>query len=222
MNRIHIRQWLLKHQINKFALDSDDKINVFQDVNLSSQHLKMLPIEFGIVYGNFDISYNQLTSLIGFPEVIHGFLNASHNQLTRIDFLPHEVLNKMDFSHNQIKTLNLSFIPKEVKKLFLHNNLLETIDEIDNKVEILTLFHNLFTHQNLFHSLDTFKQLAYLTTSTLESIESMDEQIVYALDNEQAIAEYKDKLYVHFEKQWLEQQFNPILYEEKNRGNGKI
>jgi hypothetical protein len=217
MNRITIRQWLLKHNIKRFALDSDNKVNVFEDVNLSSHHLKMLPIDFGIVYGNFDISYNQLTTLKGFPEEIQGTLNASHNQLICIDYLPHTVLYKIDLSHNQIHQFTHFFIPKKVSKLFLHNNQLSYL-KLDNHVVQLTLFHNDFNELGLLETLQYFSFLEHLTSSIENNTE---EQKVELFENEKAIIHYMETLSIYSEKKQLEKMLEHCE-KEAERGKTKI
>ena len=82
-------------------------------INLSGIDLKKLP-DFSncVVNGNFDCSFNQLTSLEGAPKEVDGSFYCSSNQLTSLEGAPQEVGGYFYCSNNQLT--NLKGAPKEV------------------------------------------------------------------------------------------------------------
>ena len=62
--------------------------------------------------GDFDCSYNQLTSLEFCPKEVGGYFNCAGNQLTSLEFCPKEVDGYFYCSFNQLTSLE--FCPKEV------------------------------------------------------------------------------------------------------------
>ena len=113
MNLGEIEAWLKEHSINNYIISDDYQVSVQGNVNLNDK-LKgqTLPIIFDRIEGYFDISNNNLTSLVGCPKVVSRDFNFSKNKLTSLFDCPIEV-GEFDCSHNLLK--NLSYGPKEVK-----------------------------------------------------------------------------------------------------------
>ncbi len=56
-------------------------INVKRSVDISTQNLEMIPIQFYHIDGFFDCSLNQLKTLKGSPQIVKDFFNCGDNQL---------------------------------------------------------------------------------------------------------------------------------------------
>jgi hypothetical protein len=81
-------------------------------VHLYNKGLTRLPFKFGKVGGNFECSYNRLTSLEGCPEKVGGHFWCTGNQLTSLRCCPKEVGGDFECSYNQLTSLE--GCPKEV------------------------------------------------------------------------------------------------------------
>ncbi len=96
-----IKNLCLTYDIKNYTINSDGSIDVDGDVDISplriraqhlpNQELKKLPLKFGEVTGNFDCSYNQLTTLEGAPRSVWGDFNCSDNKLTTLEGAPESV-----------------------------------------------------------------------------------------------------------------------------------
>lgn len=101
-----IKQWMDKYGITKYTVNEDLTVDVDNSVILRSKQLQDFPVQFGIVNGDFDCSYNQLTSFKGIPHKINGCLYCSHNQLTHFDCFPTYIDKHIYCSGNLITNVN--------------------------------------------------------------------------------------------------------------------
>lgn len=69
-----------------------------------------------IINGNFDCSYNKLTSLVDSPEIIRGHFNCSSNKLSTLEYSPQEIDGSYMCYDNQLVSLKGS--PIEIKSGF--------------------------------------------------------------------------------------------------------
>ena len=83
----------------------DGKVNVDGNVNLYNKRLTKLPLNFGIVTGDFYCDYNKLTTLEGCPDSVGGNFNCYENKLTSLEGCPSSVGRDFDCSDNQLTTL---------------------------------------------------------------------------------------------------------------------
>ena len=74
-DKIKIARWLNKYHVKNYELIEDKEygyvVNVEGDVDLRLQKLKSIDVKFNIVNGYFNCSNNELTSLIGGPEIVN-------------------------------------------------------------------------------------------------------------------------------------------------------
>lgn len=105
-NKEDIKQWLEQQSITKYTINKDLTVDVDNSVILRNNELQNFPVQFGIVNGDFDCAYNQLTSLKGIPHKINGCLYCSHNQLTHFDCFPNYIDNHIYCSGNPIVNMN--------------------------------------------------------------------------------------------------------------------
>ena len=95
-----------KGRIGKYITRLNGTVDVSGDVNLLGMKLKKLPVQFGIVTGNFDCAHNQLTSLQGAPEKVGESFWCTHNQLTSLEGSPEEVGGEFYCSGNPFTSLD--------------------------------------------------------------------------------------------------------------------
>ena len=62
-------------------------------------------ISFGHVSGDFDCSWNRLTSLEGAPQTVDGSFDCVRNQLTSLEGAPQTVGGYFNCNHNKLKSL---------------------------------------------------------------------------------------------------------------------
>ena len=116
-----------KYIITNYTINSDGSIDVDADVNLYRKRLTKLPLKFRNVSGNFDCSYNQLTTLVGSPESVGDNFYCNSNQLITLKGSPKSVGESFDCSNNQLITLKGS--PKSVGESFdCFSNKLTTLE----------------------------------------------------------------------------------------------
>ncbi|MBZ4042587.1 hypothetical protein [Flavobacterium hibisci] len=73
-----------KIRIGHFVINKKGLIDVNGDVYICNTTLKMLPLFFGKVYGDFYCSANKLSTLKGCPEYVGGSFNCNSNNLTTL------------------------------------------------------------------------------------------------------------------------------------------
>ena len=102
-----IYNWLDEHGIKNYTLNDKGEIDVDGDVDLRKKGLKEFPsfIQFGVVKGFFDCSYNNLTSLKGAPDKIKGYFDCRSNNLESLEGAPKEVEKYFICCTNKLTTL---------------------------------------------------------------------------------------------------------------------
>ena len=90
----------------------DGVVNVNGDVKLYDKGLTNIPIQFGIVTGNFDCSWNKLKSLKGSPIKVLRNFDCNGNKLTSLEGGPVEVGGSYYCSRNKLTSLEGG--PKEL------------------------------------------------------------------------------------------------------------
>ena len=115
-----VKAWLDKYKIKNYTINNDLTVDVEGNVDLASMHIKELPVQFGVVTGEFDISYNKnFKSLKGVPKEVHNFFCVE----------------------TSIETLEDG--PEKVEKCYyVHSNKLKTLKGAPKKVITLQLSHN--------------------------------------------------------------------------------
>jgi hypothetical protein len=95
-----------KYNIINYTINSDNSVDVDGDVKLCGKKLESIPLNFNIVNGYFDCSWNHLTSLKGCPVRVGGGFYCYYNKLTSLKYSP-QYMENGDFScyGNQIESL---------------------------------------------------------------------------------------------------------------------
>jgi hypothetical protein len=89
-----------------WSINSDTNlIDVNGNVSMSRMNLTKIPVKFGKVTGNFDCHENELTSLVGAPQLVGGNFYCSYNQLTSLTRAPQSVGEGFYCHANQLTSL---------------------------------------------------------------------------------------------------------------------
>ncbi len=142
--KAEIQAWLDKMGVKNYTINNDLTVDVDEDVDIRKKKLTEIPVQFGIVKGDFDCYGNQLTTLKGAPKeckffechynnltTLEGapkecrFFDCSNNQLTSLEFAPEKCVF-FNCSNNQLTSLEGS--PKECKKFNCSNNQLTSLE----------------------------------------------------------------------------------------------
>jgi hypothetical protein len=83
---VKIREWLKSVGIENYAINDDFSIDVFRFVNLAFKGINGLPsyIQFNKIKGDFDIDDIGLDSLRGCPRYVDGYFSCQMNNLTNL------------------------------------------------------------------------------------------------------------------------------------------
>lgn len=100
-----IKNWLNGMNIKNYSIKDDLTVDVYESVNLNQKNLTHFPIQFGLVFGNFDCSFNYLTSLKGAPLKVFDF-ECDNNYLKSLEHSPQLIKGVFSFSNNLIQSLN--------------------------------------------------------------------------------------------------------------------
>jgi len=115
-NKKEIIRWLDEMGIINYTINDTSTVTVKGDVYLDFKGLVEIPVQFRIVYGNFNCSNNSLTTLKGSPREVGGDFDCSFNELNSLLGAPKEVAGGFDCSMNMISSLVGG--PSEVGKFF--------------------------------------------------------------------------------------------------------
>src|SRR5574344_1877979 len=77
----------------KYTINSDNSVDVDDNVKLRDKDLKSIPLNFNIVNGYFGCGYNHLTSLKGCPVRVGSWFSCYHNNLTSLQYSPQYMEN---------------------------------------------------------------------------------------------------------------------------------
>jgi len=109
---------LIKLRLKDCTKNPDGTYSCDSDVDLSEMGLTELPVRFKEVKGNFNCSYNKLTTLKGAPEYIGGYFSCYENNLTTLEGAPEVVGGSFYCYGNNLTTLEGA--PKEVGGSFYY------------------------------------------------------------------------------------------------------
>ena len=115
-NKKDIESWLNSENIKKYTINDDLTVDVNGAVDISFIGLKHIPVQFGVIKGDFYIQRNELTSCKGFPKFVDGSLFCYHNNITSLKHCT-ETING-DFNCSQNKLSSLEYCPKFIKNDF--------------------------------------------------------------------------------------------------------
>ena len=111
-----IKEWLDLMEIKNYKVNEDLIVDVNDDINIYNKGLTEIPIQFGIVKGDFYCYHNNLKSLEGCPIKVNGDFCCSRNKLTSLEYASEIINGNFDCSFNNLKSLK--YTPKEIKGYF--------------------------------------------------------------------------------------------------------
>ena len=174
-SKLAIKQWLNRVGISGYTVNDDLTVDVDGDVRLSTSGLHEIPVQFGLVNGNFSVFGCNLKSLKGSPSKVSGSFDCSFNELKTLEYSPAQVLGSFVCTSN--KLTSFFGCPKEIGKDFVsRGNKIKTLKYVpeiirgnlritDNYLENLNEFNieigGYFFHEvdSLDNSLEQFKHL---------------------------------------------------------------
>ncbi len=161
MEKSNINHLCKTFNIEKYKINNDYTIDVYQDVNLQNNALVQIRIPFNNVYGNFVCSKNNLTSLIYCPRYVSGYFNCSNNELTSLGGCPKIIDGLFICSFNRIESLkygpeivggsyvcggnkitSLEFLPEKLTSLNVSNNNLTNLKFISKYISDSIYIYN--------------------------------------------------------------------------------
>ena len=103
--KTQIEQWLNKNGVRFFIINDDLTVDVNGYVDISNNNLVEIPIQFGIVKGDFYCGSNRLTSLKGSPYEVTGSFHCAANRLTNLDCCPKIIKENLNCVQNPLISL---------------------------------------------------------------------------------------------------------------------
>jgi len=108
-------KWFKYHESDLIWNEQAQGYDSNTNINISGLNLSIIPIQFNIVKGDFDCSYNKLKSLKGCPKKVGGGFYCEYNKLTSLKGCP-EIEKSFDCSNNQL--ISLEECPEKVGESF--------------------------------------------------------------------------------------------------------
>lgn len=104
-SKLAIKQWLNRVGISSYTIHDDYTVDVDGNVYLATSGLNEIPVQFGIVNGNFSVFGNNLKSLKGSPRKVVGNFDCGCNNLKTLDYSPQLVGGHFLCPNNNITSL---------------------------------------------------------------------------------------------------------------------
>ena len=125
--------WLDSMGIENYTINDELIVNVSGSVWLSDKDLDYIPVQFGVVNGDFNCSKNNLTSLEGCPTKVGGIFSCLDNNLTSLKGCPTKVGGTFACFNNNLTSLERC--PTKVGGYFnCYNNKLTSLEHCPTKV----------------------------------------------------------------------------------------
>jgi hypothetical protein len=105
-----------KIEMGVFIIREDGMVDVIGDVKIFDADLQMLPLQFGVVCGDFFCCSNGLTTLENAPYLVGGDFNCYGNKLKTLQYAPAEVGGFFCCHENEL--VDLKGCPQEIKGNF--------------------------------------------------------------------------------------------------------
>jgi hypothetical protein len=117
-----------KYDIKNYTINSDNSVDVDGDVDLWDKKLTSIPLNFNIVNGYFECSYNYLTSLKGCPIRVGDGFYCYSNKLTSLQHSP-QYVESGNFSCNRNQIESLQYCTELIRSNFYcHCNKLTSLE----------------------------------------------------------------------------------------------
>lgn len=157
MNKKEIERKLDELGVEHYSIVEDGTVDVNGTVDLSFKNLTKIPVQFGVVKGDFNCSNNKLlsldgspksvgvsffchnnhlTSLAGAPRFVGKAFICRNNRLSSLTGAPESINGNFDCAENEL--VSLAGAPRAINGSFdCSNNHLTTLDGIPLYVEMV-------------------------------------------------------------------------------------
>lgn len=139
-----ISRWLESHDIKRFEICSDLRVNAFQPVELyfpPKEAIQSCPVSFNIIDGDLRIVDGSLIYLKDLANTVQGDLLLFNNEIESLEGMPQNVSGFIDLSDNPIRSLK--GVTRHINKsIYLQNCLLEKLnmedlpDYVENQIHL--------------------------------------------------------------------------------------
>ena len=115
-----------KYKIKNYIVNDDGSIDVNGSVELGGIGLKMIPVKFNKVTGDFSVNHNYLKNLRNLPNYIGGDFSCGYNKITTLKGFPKYVGGDIFLYDNKLTSLE-GITDRIEKKLDIAKNLLTSL-----------------------------------------------------------------------------------------------
>lgn len=120
--------------ITKYSVETDGKLHITQDVDVSNQNLEEFPFKIKFIDGSLNCSNNKIKSFKSFPDGVAKELNCSMNEIESFEDYKVSAVSNLNFSQNKIASLE--GISRFVEgSLDLSYNLLKDVKNFPKRVK---------------------------------------------------------------------------------------
>ncbi len=121
-----------RYIIRNYTINPDGSIDVKNNVNISVEIIKKLPLKFNQVSGYFWCGNNLISSLEGAPREVGGDFYCHNNRLVSLKGAPRKVGEFFTCSHNDLTSLEGA--PYEVNEFNCDHNKLTSLENAPRKI----------------------------------------------------------------------------------------
>lgn len=170
-NKEEIENWLVYQNIvfrsgssKNYTINNDLTVDIDGNINLNYKNLNFIPIQFGVVTGDFSCSYNNLKNLEGSPFHVKGDFFCFRNELIDLKGCPKIINGEFDVCNNNI--INLKYFPDLKGNFYFDNNPISIfLDYRNDREDIFTWIEylndfNVISGNKIF--LEKLKEVLYL------------------------------------------------------------
>lgn len=112
------KNWLDSQFIHNYIINEDLSVDVMGDVNFSGKNLEFIPIQFGVIDGNFDCSNTNLQNTQGFPKKVKGSVDISGTSIKSLHGMTEDIGQSFYCSNNK-ELFSLKYGPAKVNKTYV-------------------------------------------------------------------------------------------------------
>jgi hypothetical protein len=147
-----------KYDIKNYTINSDNSVDVDNGVYLWDKKLESIPLNFNIVNGYFECSYNYLTSLKGCPIRVGDGFYCYINKLTSLQHSP-QYVESGNFSCGNNKIKSLQYCTELIRgNFYCYNNKLTSLEYHPT---VYGEFHCQYNQINTFENFYYYKEDVY-------------------------------------------------------------
>lgn len=191
-----ICDWLTQMKIKHYSINEDLTVDVSYSIDLRNNDFTILPVQFGQVSGNFDVSDTSLKTLKGCPKKVFGNLYAESIPIKNLLQLNSTIIGSLYLSGNKkmesllnnenlivnkiYSNLSLSNIQYQQIKNIEAQELILNVDAFE-KSNFFTQYHNIYTINNTKVHINFSKLKEILKTEDEKSF--LESNIYHSLTN---------------------------------------